>query len=228
MTEFPERSGIALRFRFALDLAELHGTRALGFLEGMSLCMRKLYTISVLLIACATAAQMYAQVTPSATRGRISVTVGGIGSAFQPDYAGGGVAASAPNWLFGIGAYTDVRFSRWVQIEAEGRWMRFNQYADISQDNYLIGPRIPIKTYGKFTPYGKFLFGIGHMNFEHNATSCRCSDLVYGGGVDYRLSPRLSWRAVDFEYQQWPNWYANQNAQLHPYGFSTGIGFKLF
>ena len=190
--------------------------------------MKTLSLVCFVLMLSATGVEARAQVVPSATRSQISVTAGGFGSAFQPNYAGGGVTSSAPNELFGVGAYVDVRLSRWVQLEAEGRWMRWNEYAEISQDNYLIGPRVPIRTFGRFTPYGKFLFGIGHMNFQYSATSCRCSTLVYGGGVDYKLTKRLSWRAVDFEYQQWPNWYVVQNGQLHPYGFSTGIGYKIF
>ena len=115
-----------------------------------------------------------------------------------------------------------------AHIDLEGRWLRFNQFVEIYQDNYLIGPRVPIHQFGRVTPYGKFLFGIGKMNFEYSATSCRCTNLVYGGGADVQLTKRISWRAVDFEYQQWPTWYALQNGQLHPYGFSTGIGYKIF
>ncbi|HEX7728340.1 MAG TPA: outer membrane beta-barrel protein [Terracidiphilus sp.] len=190
--------------------------------------MKRFGIAFLIFAACAGASLAGAQVAPSATRSQMSVTAGALLSAFQPDYGGGGVAATAPNRLYGAGAYVDVRFSRWVQIEAEGRWLRFNQFVEIYQDNYLIGPRVPIHQFGRVTPYGKFLFGIGKMNFEYSATSCRCTNLVYGGGADVQLTKRISWRAVDFEYQQWPTWYALQNGQLHPYGFSTGIGYKIF
>ena len=190
--------------------------------------MKKILTICFLWTVSAVAFQACAQVAPSARHNQLSITVGGVGSVFQPDYAGGGVTGTSPNRLIGIGAFTDVRVSRWVQLEAEARWSRFNQFANIHQDTYLIGPRVPIHTWGKFTPYGKFLFGLGHMNFEFSSTSCRCTALAYGGGVDYKLTDRLSWRAVDFEYQQWPNWYVGQDAQLHPYGFSSGISYRIF
>lgn len=62
-----------------------------------------------------------AQVAPSATKGQISLTAGGEGSVFQPDYAGEGIAESSPTPLVGVGAYMDMRFTRWVQIEGEGR-----------------------------------------------------------------------------------------------------------
>ncbi len=187
--------------------------------------------LAVVLFACLLGAgglTARAQVVPSATRSQLSLTAGGMGSAFQPDYAGGGVAATSPRRLYGLGAYVDVKFNRWVQLEAEGRWLRFNQFEKIHQDSYLIGPRVPIHQFGRFTPYAKVLVGFGNMNFEYSEATCRCSDIAYGGGVDIRWTKRLSLRAVDFEYQQWPSWYAAQNAQMHPYGVSVGIGYKVF
>lgn len=177
---------------------------------------------------CAGALCACAQVVPSATQRQLSLTLGGMGSIFQPDYMGGGVAKASPQHLVGIGAYLDLRLSRWVQVEGEARLLRFNQYHNIYQDNYLIGPRLPIHTFGRITPYAKVLFGFSNMNFEYNATTCHCADIAYGGGADVQLTKRLSLRAFDFEYQQYPNWYVLQTSQLHPYGASVGIGYKIF
>jgi len=166
-----------------------------------------------------------AQVAPSATLNRLSISAGVLGSAFQPDYAGNGVPETASNWPMGPGAFVDVRFSRWVQIEAEGRWLRFNNFADIYQDNYLIGPRVPIHQFGRWTPYGKVLFGFSKMNFQNNYAYGRFADIAYGGGADMKLNNRFTLRAVDFEYQQWPNWI---NGTLKPYGVSVGISYRIF
>lgn len=150
-----------------------------------------------------------------------------MGSGFQPDYAGGGVPASASNWLFGFGVYADLKMTRWVGIEGEMRWLRMNSYVDITQDNYLIGPKVPIHEFKKYnlTPYGKALFGLGHMNFEYNEAYGRFADIALGGGVDMRLSRRWVLRPADFEYQLWPNWI---NGTLKPYGVSAGIAYKIF
>src|SRR5579863_9688131 len=91
-----------------------------------------------LLILLAGATYCGAQVAPSATGRQLRIDAGGMGSLFSPDYG--------PNRLAGVGAYVDIRFTRWVQVEAEGRWLRYNQYANIYQDNYLIGLREPIHT----------------------------------------------------------------------------------
>lgn len=138
---------------------------------------------------------------------------------FQPDYAGNGIAQASPNRLYGIGAYVDVKLTRWIGIETEGRWGRFNQYLSINEDTYSVGPRVPLVKWKGLTPYGKVLVGIGSGDFLNGRTTV----MTYGGGVDYQLTKRLSLRAFDFEYQQWM-----LTPRLYPYGGSVGIGYKIF
>ncbi len=138
---------------------------------------------------------------------------------FQPDYAGQGVAQTSPFALYGMGAYIDARFTRWVQIEAEGRWLHWHEYAGINENTYLIGPRIPIHTFYGFTPYGKVLVGWASGSF----LSGRATAVAYGGGVDYQLSPRFTLRAIDFEYQQY-----HVSPTIWPYGGSIGLSYKVF
>jgi hypothetical protein len=169
----------------------------------------------------------HAQVSPSAYRGKMSLTAGGFASAFQPDYAGGGVAGTSPYRLYGFGAYADLRLTRWVSVEAEMRWLRENSFVGITQDTYLFGPRVPIHEFKRLgaVPYGKALVGLGKMNFEYKEAYGRFTDLALGGGVDLNLSRHWSVRAVDFEYQFWPNWI---NGTLKPYGASAGLAYRIF
>ncbi len=149
---------------------------------------------------------------PAATGRTFSLNAGGLGSVFQPDYAGNLIAQTSPNRLYGVGAYVDAHFSRWLQIEAEGRWLRLQRqlvlrpdsfgeyvYCQNGENTYLIGPRIAPYTFHKFTPYGKVLVGFGSGSFLTGRTFA----VAYGGGVDYRLTRRFTLRAFDFEYQQW-------------------------
>lgn len=161
----------------------------------------------------------HAQVVASATSQRYSVTVGGLGSFYQPNYAGAGIAQDSPTHLYGIGAFVDLRVNRWVQIEARGNWLRFNQYLAISEDSYLIGPRLPLHRFGRATPYAKALVGLGSGSYLDGIAFA----YAYGGGVDYRLTKKISVRAIDFEYQQW-----RTTPALSPYGFSAGISYKVF
>lgn len=190
--------------------------------------MRKTFVVLIFsCLICAAAMSAHAQVAPSAYRGQLSLTTGVLGSAFQPDYAGGGVPASGPYWLFGWGAYADLTVTRWIQVEGEARWLRENSFVNIREDNYLVGPRVPIHEFKplRATPYAKALVGMGRMNFEYNSAYGRFTDIAVGGGVDLKVTRRLSVRAVDFEYQFWPNWV---NGTLKPYGVSAGIGYKIF
>ena len=185
---------------------------------------RPILFLAFILLA-ARASSLHAQVVPSATSGQFSISAGGMASAFQPDYAGGFVTGASGNRLYGAGAFVDVKFSRWFQVEAEGRWLRFNQFVDIDETNFLIGPRLPIHHFGRYTPYVKALAGYGLMNFEFNEATGRFTALAYGGGVDVSLTRRISARG-DFEYQQWPNWISNE--ALYPYSASVGISYRIF
>jgi hypothetical protein len=186
--------------------------------------------IAVFLFSCliCAAACLHAQVAPSAYRGQLSLTAGGMGSVFQPDYAGGGIPEASPQRLFGAGVYVDLKVTRWIQVEGEARWLRENAFVDITQDNYLIGPRVPIHEFKRLglTPYGKALFGLGKMNFEYNEAYGRFADIALGGGVDLKVSKHFVVRPFDFEYQLWPNWINNDT--LKPYGASAGIAYKIF
>jgi len=167
----------------------------------------------------AVATPVYAQVMPSAYEHQPKLIAGGFGSVFQPDYAGNGVAQASPNPLIGIGAFVDYKINRLIGVEAEGNWLHFNQYIGITETTYLIGPKVNIHDFGRFTPYGKVLVGMGGGSFLDGHTTV----LAYGGGADYNLSSHWMLRAGDFEFQQW-----FVTPQLHPYGGSVGIAYKIF
>jgi hypothetical protein len=176
-----------------------------------------------------------AQVDPAATSRRVSITAGGLASLFQPDFSDDWtdascgycepVAVAGNQPLFGVGAYVDVKLARWVQIEAEGRWQRFNQYDGIHQDNYLIGPRVPVYQFWKGTVYAKALGGFSKMTFDPSGSHGTFTTYAFGGGVDVKMTKRLSLRVPDLEYQYWPSW---GNSSISPYGVSVGVGYKIF
>jgi Outer membrane protein beta-barrel domain len=184
--------------------------------------LKRSSAVWLLFLAATFAAHCPAQVEHSAISGGPTVRAGGEFSIFQPDYAGQGIAQTSPNRLYGIGAFVDADFTRWIQVEAQGRWLHWNKYAGIYQNTYGIGPRVPIWEFQHFTPYGKFLIGWGSMSDLNG----KATTFTYGGGVDYhpnRLSPRLTVRG-DFEYQDWR--VADPN--LHPYGGSIGVSYRVF
>jgi hypothetical protein len=134
-------------------------------------------------------------------------------------------------YLYGIGTYVDVKVTPWIQFEGEGRWLRFNQVDGIYEDNYLIGPRLPIYRlhFWHATPYGKVLIGYGKLNFENGNGWGRYTQLSYGGGLDIKMSKRINLRLPDFEYQQWLNWTegTGKSYNLFPYGVSVGVSYRV-
>lgn len=162
-------------------------------------------------------AALRAQVVPSAFKSPISLSVGGMGSVFDPNYVS--------NKLGGLGTYVDLNLFHGIGIEAEGRWQRFHEYQGISQDNYLIGPRVRIRHIWRLTPYVKVLGGYSHMNFEDGIATGRFTTIAFGGGVDIHLTRRWTVRPFDAEYQYWPNFLGSS---LSPYGASAGISYRIF
>lgn len=183
--------------------------------------MKRSLVVFLGLVCVAGAFSAQAQVVPAATGRRLVINVGGEASAVQPDYTGTGVAQTSPNKLYGIGVYADADFTRWIQIEAEGRWAHFNKYSDIAENTYMIGPRVPIIDNWKgLTPYGKVLFGWSSGPF----LTGRATAWAYGGGVDYHLwHSKFTLRCFDFEYQNW-----SVTPTLHPYEGSVGLSYKVF
>ena len=193
--------------------------------------MKKVFALFLLCMAAALAAAPAGAQAVEAARGRqLSVTAGAMASGFDPRYA-------TNYWLFGAGTYVDVHFTHWVQLEGEARWLRFNSYYGENQSNYLIGPRVPIKDFGKFKTYGKALVGLAQMTFptgDYFSTG-RFTALAFGGTVDYRLNRRWSIRAADFEYQYWPKFIPQNpsvtnspSTNLQPFGVSVGVGYRVF
>jgi len=176
----------------------------------------------------------HGQVVPSATARGMSIAAGGEVSGFQPDYYGNGIPQAAPlsGYLAGIGTFVDVKFTPWIQIEGEARWMRLNKpLGGIYEDNYLVGPRLPIYKahFWRATPYAKVLIGYGKLNFEDGNGWGRYTDIAYGGGLDVKATKRITLKLPDFEFQQWPQWSEGAGTYtLFPYGVSVGASYRFF
>jgi hypothetical protein len=128
--------------------------------------------------------------------------------------------------VIGAGTYVDFHFTHWIQVEAEGRWMRWNGYYGETQDNYLIGPRVPVYRLGRRGQiYGKVLAGLAKQDFAFGGNGS-FTDFAFGATIDYKLTRKLTLRPVDFEYQYWPVWLPHQS--LQPYGFSVGASYRVF
>lgn len=64
--------------------------------------------------------------------------------------------------------------------------------------NYLFGPRVTYRNYGKWNPFGQALFGGQHLGT--NAGSANSFAMTFGGGMDYKYNDRFSLRVIQVEY----------------------------
>jgi hypothetical protein len=157
-------------------------------------------------------------------------SIGGEVSAFQADYD--------PRILGGWGVYGDLHVLGRYNIEAEARFLRYNTDEDVTQTHYLIGPRVQVARAGPLRPYVKFLVGSGRMQYPFKYAEGSFLDLAPGAGLDVHLNDNIEVRVIDVEYQFWPKFqypYSQgfgyptvyETANLHPYGISAGISFRL-
>jgi hypothetical protein len=166
-------------------------------------------------------AGLWAQAAPAVRGGVPALSVGGYYSNFHSDYT--------PNRLGGLGTYFDWNLFSHLGVEGEARWLRFNQQLGSHEDNYLGGLRY-YRRYHKFVPYAKFLVGVAEFEFPSNQGHGGYFAMAPGGGLDYRLTRHFTIRAVDYEYQFWPEAPGGglPTHGLTPNGFSFGASYRVF
>lgn len=178
--------------------------------------MNLLRRLVFLSLCCAASGVAGAQAIPAAIGPGPYVSVGGGVSAFQADYGkrvlGGGMI------------YSDMHFNSRSGLEAEARFLRYHTDEDVKQSTYLMGPHVYVVRSPVIKPYVKVLVGVAHMQFPFKYADGSYLAVAGGAGVDLRLNSVMSVRVVDVEYESWPQFtYGN----LHPYGVSFGIAFRL-
>lgn len=143
------------------------------------------------------------------------VAVGGGVSAFRTDYGqqtlGGGFvfADFQPTWRLGF--------------ELEARSLRLHSAEQVRQSSYLAGLRATLRPEG-LSPYVKFLAGDGHVSLPFGYAQGDYLALVPGAGAEYNLTDRITLRALEVEYQYWPQF---SFGALRPWGVSTGLSLRL-
>ena len=157
-----------------------------------------------------------AQVVAAGDQGGAGLSAGVMGSGYTLQYG--------QRKMAGIAGFVDLDTKRRFGIEAEGRWLEFHQTANVHAETYSIGGRYHFDV-GRFQPYAKGLVGFGDFNFPYNYAHGRYLVVTAGGGLDFRLTRRIYVRAVDFEYQDWPQFtFGNMNS----FGVNAGLRVRIF
>ena len=166
-------------------------------------------------LACTSA--VYGQARYTATRaGDLQVGVSFVGA--QSDY-------QQPK-LTGFGFYTTFDFRNHFGGEFTFHQANTRDNDHLYERTYEIGPRY-FRTYGRFTPYVKVMYGRGVFNFPYT-TGGEVANLAYnlfagGAGVDISVLPYLNVRA-DYEYQDWLSFPPNG---LTPQLFTVGVAYRF-
>jgi len=165
---------------------------------------------------CLTPGEARAQVAPPGDQGGLNLSAGAMGSGYYLQYG--------QRDMPGISAFVDADTKRRLGIEAEGRWLEYNQTANVHAETFSIGGRYHFDL-GRFQPYAKGLVGFGDFNFPYNFARGRYLVVTAGGGLDFQWTHRIYVRAADIEYQDWPQFtYGNMTSV----GVSAGFRVRIF
>jgi opacity protein-like surface antigen len=107
----------------------------------------------------------------------------------------------------GFGANAAANVNHWLGIVGDFGFCKDTSLpTGISSHytNYLFGPRVSFRKYGRLVPYAQFLLGGAHSTFSGPLvfpnTSANTFAYTLGAGTDFRLTPHISLRVIQFEY----------------------------
>lgn len=204
--------------------------------------MRSKFVLAALFLASAT--QGYPQTVPAAyeSPSRLSVGLGvcGYNDAFHTPGTlpyPAGIMEGAAIWL-DFYPNRGPAFLRGLGVEAEGRDIEFGRPSDqpsnLREDTGGGGAIYSWRHYRKFTPYAKYTWEQGSVDFKgvpgynHDDRYLR----AFGGGVDYRISPNI-WARADYEEQSWQRLFVNYKVTpitwfiLKPRGVTVGVSYNV-
>ena len=170
--------------------------------------------IIIFLSLLGTASMVHAQAESTASRAG-DLKVGGGFSTANSDYG---------SRFNGGAAYFDFDFHSNFGVTGEFHFVKGPN--DIYEKTYEVGGRY-FRTYGKFVPFAKVMYGRGVFNFPPLADNFH-ANLAYnlaavGIGTDYKVKPWLYVRG-EWEYQ---TWFGFVNSSLSPSILTVGAAYRF-
>jgi hypothetical protein len=158
--------------------------------------MRVVKRIFALICLLSGTSMIHAQASPTASR-VVDLKIGGGFTSAASDY---GARMNG-----GMG-YFDLDVTAHIGIEGEFHFITDGSQEDLYEKTYELGGRY-FRTYGKFAPYAKVLYGRGVFNYPAYVVDGPHPNLAYnifagGAGVDYKAMTHLYVRG-DIEFQRW-------------------------
>ncbi len=191
-------------------------TRAKGETQGRRYSALAVHVCMALALWLSMGRTAHGQVVPAGDAGRLIISAGGTATGEYVQYG--------ERKMVGVTAFADFDSRSPFGIEAEGRWLEWNQKANVHLETYSIGPRYH-KNFGNLVPYAKGLLGYSNFNFPYNLATGRYLTVTAGGGVDFHVTKRIYLRAADVEYQYWPQFSFGAMSTL---SVSSGVRVRIF
>ena len=156
---------------------------------------------------------LHAQAVTTASR-RADLQVGVGYTQGKSDYS--------PNDYKGGAFYTTLDFTGHLGAEFVIHQVYSPDHNSAYERTYELGGRY-FRTYGRFVPYAKAMYGRGVFNFPQNVANLAYNIFTAGGGVDIKVLPFLNVRA-DYEYQTWRGFPPNG---LTPQIVTIGVAYHF-
>jgi opacity protein-like surface antigen len=179
--------------------------------------LKTLITIGSLAGVLSLASIGHTQAMPTAVA-KGALQVGGGFSYAKPDYAQTNIQ--------GFSGFVDYNLSLHLGVEADIHHITLVTPSDVGENSYLFGPRFTYPR-GRFSLYGKALFGVGTIVIQEVADNPEGGAGNYfayglGGGLDVLATRHIVVRAIDFEYQHW-----SYGSGLTPIAITVGAAYRF-
>lgn len=165
-----------------------------------------------------------AQTAPAARVERHSIYVGGEYSLINSDFFGDNHSLNKSaftiygDYLIFNGTFPvslDVNFTKDPNTEQDNRHL----------SSWMFGPKVGYRM-GRWEPFVKAGAGLGHLTSNDVLTYKQDGEhfaVGFGGGLEYRLTGRITLRPVDFTYERW-NFSPNA---LSPEILGFGLSYRI-
>jgi hypothetical protein len=119
----------------------------------------------------------------------------------------------------GLAVYGTFDFSRHFGVAGDIHKLSLSRPGE---DSYLFGPRY-VFHYHRYNPYLKFQAGLSRFQTTHD-TSYTYKIYAFGGGLDFHFRKHINIRAIDLEYQKWPQFPAGG---ISPIVGTAGVAYAF-
>jgi len=166
---------------------------------------RSLVVLALAALFFAATSKLQGQALPTASRTGILQAGFGVSNAQSDEFS--------PR-ISGITGYVTFDIRQHLGVEADIHMLSVITPNDFAEKSYLLGARY-VWHRGRLDPYVKVLGGIGQTSIQQpsmtQAPGTPGHYMVIAGaaGLDIRLPHHINIRAIDFEYQMWPNFPPN-------------------